>query len=75
MTVQYQQSLIEQQITSGQVLIEALQWEAEKGEDTEAVIGDIVKVKSWSVEAVPFEVDLPELFRQLKKKFRRKRLP
>jgi hypothetical protein len=74
-TIQYQQRLIEQQITSGQVLIKALQKEADNDEDSESLGTDIIKVKPWSVEAVPFEVDLPELLRRLKEKFGRKRLP
>jgi len=67
--IQQQQNLI----TSGQVFIQALQEET-KQDDTESVIGNIVKVKKLDWERVPIEVDLPTLLRWMKEKLGRKGL-
>lgn len=64
-TIEHQQTLIQQHLTSGRLLVQALE---QKEDDAEPVVpGGLVKVKKWSWEAI--EVDLPELFRMLKERF------
>jgi hypothetical protein len=70
----HQQEPTQQQVVSGQVLIQALQTEVKK-HDAVSLGTDIVKVRPLTWDAVPFEVDLPEVLRRLKEKFGHKKLP
>lgn len=77
--IQRQELLIQQQLLSGEVLIQSLVYDStevrkiEKGqkeaEDKESLLGDIVHVRKWEPDDVPLSVDLPSIFRWLKKLF------
>lgn len=68
--IQHQQSLIQQQLLSGQILIQSIQQDEEKEEDTEPLMGSIISVKKYDWEFL--ELDLPTMLRRLKQIFSRK---
>lgn len=71
-SLQQQQILIQQQAEFAKVVLQALQ----KGnEESEHLIGDVIKVKKWSIDNIPIELDLPEIIRRCRDVLRRRRLP
>jgi CheY-like chemotaxis protein len=72
-TIQQQNATIQnlqQQVSSGQILIQSLQQD-----EGEPLGTELVKVKPWAPEWLPIEVDLPSLIRILKERIRLRRLP
>ncbi|ALF54939.1 hypothetical protein ACX27_22305 [Nostoc piscinale CENA21] len=70
--IQQQQSLIQQQLLSGQILVESMQENKEQKEDKESIVGDVLSIKKFNWEFI--ELDLPTLLRHLKKTFKRKKI-
>ncbi len=77
--IERQETLIrQQQFLTGDVLIKSLVYDStqsnniepsKKAEDKESLVGDIVHVRKWEPEDIPLSVDLPSIFRWLKKLF------
>ncbi|MBU7584067.1 MAG: hypothetical protein KAF91_14340 [Nostoc sp. TH1S01] len=70
-SIQQQQSLIQQQLLSGQILVESMQENKEQKEDKESIVGDVLSIKKFNWEFI--ELDLPTLLRHLKTTFKRKK--
>lgn len=70
MLIEQQGRLINQQGIAGDILLKSLKKHDNQEEDTENLVGELVKIKKAEWEFI--ELDLPEMLRWLKNKFNKK---